>query len=192
MIFKTSIFTCSIAAVAMLSVALSKKIFKWKKDIDKNNVQLMKLYLELKFLYKNLAESANISCSTSFCLNLIDAMKEYYNLSEVVVIDSISIGLISNKMNLLKKNVFQVAKENCKQIQQELKIKNMYKKVFKFNKKDYMLYIFKIAQDIESESFIVCVENSPSLLTKNELIGLENNVNLLRTRMMLDSLVRHG
>ena len=36
------------------------------------------------------------------------------------------------------------------------------------------------------DGVIICVENSPSLLNKNEAISLENCINLLKTRLVYE------
>ena len=49
---------------------LFKIVFDWKKGLDKKNLNLMQLYLELKFLYKNLILSTQTSSSENFCFEL--------------------------------------------------------------------------------------------------------------------------
>ena len=112
----------SVLVVVLLLVV--KKIFNWKQKIDKKNVRLMQLYLELKFLYKNLTDSAAITSSTVFCRNLIASIKEYYNLEEIVIIDSVKMNFQSSNMNLLKKTVYDLVQQNEAEVKRRLKSKS--------------------------------------------------------------------
>ena len=56
------------------------------------------------------------------------------------------------------------------------------KNKIKVNGKEYVLYIFKLAYN--SDGFVVCVEDFPSLLTNYELLGLATNVALLKVNLL--------
>lgn len=177
------------AVVGLLVVALSwviARVFKWKSKVDKKNVRLMQLYLELKFLYKNLTDSAVITNSTVFCQNLISSIKEYYNLEEIVIIDSVKMEFQCSSINVLKKAVYGLVQKNEVEIKRRLSSKASITQHIEIDGKKYIFYIFDLIPDVECDGFIVCVENYPTLLTKSELLGLENNINLLKTRMLSD------
>lgn len=177
------------AMFGLLAVVLSwiaARIYKWKSKVDKKNLRLMQLYLELKFLYKNLTDSAVVTSSTVFCRNLILSIKEYYNLEEIVIIDSVKMSFQSNNMNVLKKAVYSLVQKNEVEIKRRLDGKTSVTQYMEIDGKKYIFYIFDLIPDVGCDGFIVCVENYPTLLTKSELLGLENNINLLKTRMLSD------
>lgn len=163
---------------------IAKSLLIWKKKLEKKNTKLIQLYLELKFLYKNLATSAAVNCSTDFCKHLVLSIKEFYNLEEIVIIDSIKIDFKSNNINFLKKEVYNYAQKSSKEIKRRIKNKKYLVQYAEIKSTRYILYIFDLAHNIDCEGFIICIENYPTLLNENELIGLESNVNLLKTRMV--------
>lgn len=165
---------------------LFKIVFDWKKGLDKKNLNLMQLYLELKFLYKNLILSTQTSSSENFCIELILAIKEYYNLEEVIVVDSIHMEFKTKTISLLKKEIYNFVQCNLHTLKEKFKTKDVVVLNTKINNKKYILYIAELAQGIDCDGFIICVENFPSLLSKNELLGLEFNINLLKTRLFYD------
>lgn len=165
---------------------LFKIVFDWKKGLDKKNLNLMQLYLELKFLYKNLILSTQTSSSENFCIELILAIKEYYNLEEVIVVDSIHMEFKTRTISLLKKAIYNFVQCNLYTLKEKFKTKDVVVLNTKINNKKYILYIAELARGIDCDGFIICVENFPSLLSKNELLGLESNINLLKTRLFYD------
>lgn len=102
---------------------LFKIVFDWKKGLDKKNLNLMQLYLELKFLYKNLILSTQTSSSENFCIELILAIKEYYNLEEVIVVDSIHMEFKTRTISLLKKKFIILCNVIYTPLKKNLKLK---------------------------------------------------------------------
>jgi hypothetical protein len=174
-----------VISIVVFSLSVTIAI-KWKNRLDKKNLKLMQLYLELKFLYKNLNHSVEISSHENFCTELISSMKEYYNLEEIVIIDSIKMEFKSKTITLLKKEIYNFLQNNLISIREDFKNKNIIAKNVKVNHKKYILYIAELAPGISTDAFIICVENYPTLLSKNELLGLETNINLLKTRLYYD------
>ena len=83
----------------------------------------MQLYLELKFLYKNLILSTQTSSSENFCIELILAIKEYYNLEEVIVVDSIHMEFKTRTISLLKKKFIILCNVIYTPLKKNLKLK---------------------------------------------------------------------
>lgn len=160
-----------------------KTAVEWKKGLDRKNLSLMQLYLELKFLYKNLTHSTQSSSSENFCLELMSSIKEYYNLEEIMVIDSIHVEFKTRAISLLKKEVYNFLQGNLIFLKEKFKAEDIVVLNTTVNNRKYVLHIAELAQGVDCDGFIICVENSPSLLSKNELLGLESNINLLKTRL---------
>lgn len=172
--------------IFIIAVCLFVVMFlKWKKLVDKRNIQLMQLYLELKFLYKNLNSSVVSDSGEHFCRDLIQSIKEYYNLVELIIIDTIHLPFHTDTFNGLKQSVYNFLKDNIKEVSETLKFKKFSSITITIEKKEYVLYIFPLAPNTSDSGFIICLENSPTLLSQNELLGLENNINLLKTRLLL-------
>ena len=52
---------------------------------------------------------------------------------------------------------------------------------------DYIIYLSKLsAASEDNDGVVICVENAPSLLRKNEYIGLKNCISLLKNRLIYD------
>jgi hypothetical protein len=77
-------------------------VFKYRNLLNKKNVQLIQFHLDTKFLYKNLVKSITISDTSRFCIELIASIKEYYNLEDIIIIDTIK--MISGENNTVLRN----------------------------------------------------------------------------------------
>lgn len=89
-------------------------------------------------------------------------------------------------ISLLKKEIYNFVQCNLHILKEKFKTKDVVVLNTKIKNKKYILYIAELAQGIDCDGFIICVENFPSLLSKNELLGLESNINLLKTRLFYD------
>lgn len=177
-------FYIALSGVAIILFAIT--IIKAKNGLDKKNLSLMQLYLELKFLCKNLADSVEVGSSENFCIELISSMKEYYNLEEIIIVDSIKMEFKSNRLRVLKKEIYNFLQDHSVAIKNDLKTEDFIVKEVEINNKKYILYITELSSSIHSNGFIICVENFPALLSKHEVLGLEGNINLLKTRLLYD------
>lgn len=127
--FNIIIKSMEIDIVSKIYIALSivvlyllfKTAVEWKKGLDRKNLSLMQLYLELKFLYKNLAHSTQSSSSENFCIELMLSIKEYYNLEEIMVIDSIHMEFKTRTISLLKKEVCDFLPGNLISLKEKFK-----------------------------------------------------------------------
>lgn len=171
---------CSSSVFACLAVI---KIFEYKKLLDEKNVQLIQFYLDGKFLYKNLVESISVASNSEFCIRLINNIKEYYNLEDVVIIDSIK--MIDGENNTaLRSEVIKCIQKNIVKINSATDWHRLGRFTCKSKIGDYVMYIASIASKDEGDGLIICVEQAPALLTKQEKISLENSINLLKTRLL--------
>ncbi len=176
-------FTVISAFGCFIFFVLITMVFKYKKLLDEKNVQLIQFYLDTKFLYKNLVDSISISDTSAFCSGLIKNIKEYYNLEDIIIIDSIK--MISGENNtVLRNEIITYIQENLAKINSNI---HEYK-LTKFNcitiQKTYEIYVSRIVSTDESDGLIVCVECSPTLLSQQERTSLENSINLLKTRLL--------
>ena len=170
-----------IMALICTAVLFASLIMKFTNRSDKKNKTLIQLYLELKFLYRNLTHSLDGILSQNFCVELIESIKEYYNLEEIIVIDSVKMEFKTTRPKVLKKEIYDFLQCNLSKIKKDFQKEEFITNKIKINNKGYVLYIVELAPNTDSDGFIVCVENSPTLLSKNELLGLKSNINLLRT-----------
>ena len=153
------------------------------KGLDRKNLSLMPLSLKLKFLYKNLAHTTQSSSSENFCTELMLSIKEYYNLEEIMVIDSIHIEFKPRDISFLKKEVYNFPLGNLISLKEKFKTTDTVVLNTTINNRKYVLYIAELAQGIDCNGFIIYIENFPSLLSKSELLGLESNIKLLKMRL---------
>ena len=92
--------------VVTIHVNACYKIMRYKKEVDEKNMQLMQFYLDAKFINKALVDSLKLSHSINFCKDLIERIKDYYHLEEIIIIDSLTNIAVVNKninkdMNIL-------------------------------------------------------------------------------------------
>ncbi len=174
-------FLLSIVLVFLLSV-LILRLYQYKKIIDKKNVELVKYYLDTKFICRNLLDSLTISDSNKFCAQFMKKIIEYYYLDDIFIIDSLYMPNIEAQTVLRKDITFHI-RDNLELVLFELNVHNLVKFQFDAGEKKYIIHISQIARDDDLSGFVVCVEKSPSLLATQERNSLENSINLLKNRL---------
>ncbi|GAB4166844.1 MAG: hypothetical protein Tsb006_6110 [Rickettsiaceae bacterium] len=177
----------TLACIVLLGLVFLFLVFrasKYKKLLDEKNIQLIQFYLDTKFLCRSLIDSLNISDSSTFCSELLRKIKEYYNLEDIIIIDSIK--MVSGENNTtLRNDVVKYIKDNIQQITSEMHDYKLVKFNFSAGKKAYEIYISRIlSKDEGDDGLIVCVEYAPTLLSKQEKASLENSINLLKNRLL--------
>jgi hypothetical protein len=171
--------------VILLQILLFYKIISYKTILDNKNVQLIQFHLDTKFICKGLIDSLCISDSATFCNALIKKIKEYYNLEDIIVIDSLS--MIDGENNTaIRSEVISFLKNNINKISKNLQDHKLTKVSINNTKMNYVLYLSRLMEKDEGDGLIVCVENTPTLLNKNEKTSLENCINLLKTRLIYE------
>jgi hypothetical protein len=171
--------------VVTIHVNACYKIMRYKKEVDEKNMQLMQFYLDAKFINKALVDSLKLSHSINFCKDLIERIKDYYHLEEIIIIDSLTNIAVVNK-NINKDMNILFTKEDIKPMLHELTGHGVKEFKMKIKGKEYVLHVSKLSSIEKSDGVIICVELAPSLLNKNEKLGLENSVNLLKNRLFYD------
>jgi hypothetical protein len=84
----------------------------------------------------------------------------------------------SEIVNFLKTNINKITRNLHDHKLTKVSINNV--------KMDYVLYLSRLMGKDEGDGLIVCVENTPTLLNKNEKTSLENCINLLKTRLIYE------
>lgn len=168
--------------VAFILIYLILRLYHCKKTIDKKNVELVKYYLDTKFICKYLLESLTTSDSNKFCTQFMNKIIEYYYLDDIIIIDSLDMPNIETQ-TVLRKEIIGYIRNNIELIAFELRIKNLAKFQFDLGEKKFNIHISRILTADDSNSFVVCVEKYPSLLAPQERNSLENSINLLKNRL---------
>lgn len=168
--------------VVFLLSGLFLRLHQYKKIIDKKNVELVKYYLDTKFICRNLLESLTISDSNKFCSQFMKKIMEYYYLDDIIIIDSLHITNIETQ-TVLRKDITTYIRDNIDLISFELDVNNLVKFLCNSGEKKFDIHISKMATGDDSSGFIVCVEKYPSLLVVQERNSLENSINLLKNRL---------
>ena len=171
--------------VILLLILLLYKVVRYKKALDSKNVQLIQFHLDTKFLCKGLIDSLSISDSSIYCNSLIKRIKEYYNLEDIIIIDSLSMMAGENNTATRSEIVYFIQK-NIQQITKNLHDHRLTKISIDNSQMQYVLYLSRLMEKDEGDGLIVCVEKTPALLNKNEKISLENCINLLKTRLIYE------
>lgn len=175
------------ALVVLLQLRTLYQAFKYKRVIDEKNIQLMQLYLDSKFIYKGLIDSLKSLSSTDFCSFFIQQIKDYYNLEEIIVIDSVK--MMGEERKSIRKGIsIEFAKSDIESMLKSVTGHDLNEFEINISDIDYVVYLSRLSgsSDEENDGVIICVETAPSLLSKNEKIGLKNCVSLLKNRLMYD------
>lgn len=171
--------------VILLVILLLYKVISYKKALDSKNVQLIQFHLDTKFLCKGLIDSISISDSATFCNLLIKRIKEYYNLEDIIIIDSLSM-MDGENNTATRSEIVDFIQKNIKEITKNLHDHRLTKISIDNSQMQYVLYLSRLMEKDEGDGLIVCVEKTPALLNKNEKISLENCINLLKTRLIYE------
>ncbi len=171
--------------VILFQMAVFYKIIGYKKMIDQKNIQLIQLYLDTKFICKGLIDSLRISDPSVFCKGLMGEIKDYYNLEDIIIIDSIK--MVDGENNtVLRSEVIKFIQKNIKQISGDLNEHKLVKLSMSILEKKYVLYLSRLITTDEGNGLVACIEHAPSLLNTHERISLENCINLLKTRLIYE------
>lgn len=151
--------------------------------INKKNTKLIQYYLDMKFISKHLLNNLDVSDPSVFCKNLIKDIKGYYDLEDLIIIDSLQEAK-DERNTVLRAKIIDHIKSNWKNIEKSL-TKNVFI-TFDIHYQDvrHVLHISSIMPKQINDGLIICVERSPSLLSENEVLSLESIVNLLKTRLI--------
>lgn len=158
-----------------------KLFYRGKKLLEDKNLRLIQLYLDTKFISKIISDSLNISNPKEFCESVTSDIILYYNLEDIIITSSEIVTKINS--NSLRRDVIKFIKEHSEQIENLLRNKNFVKVKLESNSRKLQLYI-SAAKEVISQGLIVCIENSPVLLSDNELSSMENCINLMKTRLV--------
>lgn len=172
-------FSLEIILVFLL-FSLLLRLYQYKKIIDKKNVELVKYYLDTKFICRNLLDSLTISDSNKFCAQFIKKIIEYYYLDDIIIIDSLHITNLETQ-TVLRKDITSYIRDNIELI--SFSANNLVKFQIDSGQKKFSIHISKIATGDDYSGFVICVEKYPSLLAVQERNSLENSINLLKNRL---------
>jgi hypothetical protein len=168
---------------SLILILIISKIIRYEKQINEKEMQIIQFYLDGKFLCKNLIDSLRISNSSEFCASLIQRIKEYYNLEDIIVIDSIKM-LYGENNTLLRSEVVHYIQDNLEIILSQLNDYALTQFSIFSKGRRYEIYISRIiSREDAGDGLIICVENSPTLLSKQERESLETSINLLKNRI---------
>ncbi len=181
--YRNSLYWMVMSGIIIVLAWLIIRMIKYHKSLEEKDVQLVQFYLDNKFLYESLVDGLNTPSPTVFCSWLIKKIKDYYNLEDLIIVDSISMPYGENN-TILRNEIFEFIKENSRRIYSAIDDHRLSRFVCKTKNRQYHIYISRIVSQEESDGLIVCVENAPSLLSRQEKLSLENIINLLKTRLL--------
>jgi hypothetical protein len=161
------------------------KLQKKEEVIIEKNKQLMQIYLNSQFINKVLIDSLKISHSLDFCCFLIEQIKEYYNLQELIIIDSVKY-ISEDYSTPIKSSVIKFIKKENYALLKMLPGHGLKQFNININDIEYVLYISKLASTKQSNGLIIGIEFAPCLLSKDDKINLENAINLLKNRLFYE------
>lgn len=172
-----------VAVLLVFQLILVIKISDYRRALEEKNIKLIQFYLDMQFVWKNMIDNLRTSDSVLFCSRLVEDIKSYYNLEDIIIIDSIKMINVQDN-SILRSNVISFINKNLDNIVRSLNKKHFQIYYCNFDNNDYILYVSSITPDSSNDGVIVCTEFAPSLLNKNEITSLETSINLLKTRLI--------
>jgi len=172
-------------ALILLQIMLVAAVFIYKKRLGDQNKKLIQFYLDAKFICKHLIECLTVSDSLAFCNVLIKEIKEYYNLQDILIIDSMD--LLNGENNTKDRaDIIEYIKTNIEGITSHIMEHHLLKISAVIGGKQKVLYVSHLMEKDDGSGMVVCIEDAPSLLTEQEKTSLENCINLLKTRLLYE------
>ncbi len=173
------IFIKLLVILFIIYAVLVYKLILYKKIIKQKNIQLMKFYLDMKFLEKNLYDCFQVNDNLLCCNKLIDNIKIYYTLEDLLIIDLINKSYDTQNLSLQSKIISYIAK-NIERIEYRLKQEVFLEASIEYLDTEYILHISAIKTASFNNGLVVCIESKMGLLTQFELHSLRNSINLLK------------
>ncbi|KAF8818507.1 hypothetical protein [Rickettsia endosymbiont of Cardiosporidium cionae] len=183
-----SSISTSILAVLLIviSVILLYSTMKQEKTLEEKNQILMNYHLELKFIYQIIFDNLNIPIASEFCSQCIEKLKKYYDLIDIVIIDSINMMKVSQTYTttILGKSILDYIENNKTFIEKSLSNSHKISTLScNLQNIDLILHIVPITAEMVNDGIIICVEKAPTLLDEHEIASLYNILNILRKRI---------
>lgn len=161
------------------------QLYYYRSRFKKKDLQLIQYYLDIKFLHNILADNFLISNDKDFCMNGIAFAKEYFNLDEIIMIDSIKeLSALDGEKDSLKRSVIRYIAMHKEDFSDTLSESELLQLKTIIQNHDTNLYVSPFISDESSDGMIICVETSPSLLSEMEVATLTAFINLLKKRML--------
>lgn len=167
--------------VIITQIFTLNKLLSYQKLFEDKNKKLIQLYLDMKFFCRILNNNLKMHDSHEFSSYLINEIKQYYSLEDIVIIDSLTAKQEENEKSL-KTLITGFLKQNTSKITNKLQTEAFVEEKVKFDGNYYRLYLSSITP--ENYGLVVCIESEPHLLSKTEIVSLENAITLLKARML--------
>lgn len=173
------LLTCLIGS----QIYLLRLLWICKRDIENKNIRLIQFYLDMKFIWQGFTNSLNITNTIEFCYKFIEDIKDYFSLDDIIIVDSLKMAR-DEKNTPLRRAVIDYVRTSSPKIEKLLRNSSFLTLQFTYDSSTCSLYVTSITPEIVNDGLIIAVERHPTLLSKNELISLENSINLLKTRLV--------
>ncbi len=156
------------------------RLFILGKELRHKDLKLMQYYLDKKFLYNSITSGTNKLEIRTFQIDLIENIKIYFQLDEIIVIrhEEIASGLQEN--GSFKKQLYDCILTHYQQ--QPANAAQSIITSIEHNKNKYTIFMFFRPKEKERKKYevIVCTKNAKEILSKDEIMTLDMLINLLR------------
>jgi hypothetical protein len=141
----------------------------------------MQFYLDKKFINKAILHSLNSTdkLKTKFCLELIDSIKEYFQLYDIIIMQptnlegNVDSNSFRNQVKILVNNKYE-----------SLKLKpskdSIITDTIKIMHSNFQLYFYPNSYEDNNKRLIICATKPPHTLNKDDIASIEIVINLLR------------
>ena len=161
------------------------KVWCYRLMLKKKDIKLIQHYLDVKLLQDMLSDNLTITNDKAFCAHAISFITEYFNIDNVIIIDSLNETYGSKFEDDAKyQEIIKYLKTHQQDFINTLSENELVS--LEMNSKDcnLNLHISYFISDESSDGMIICVENTPSLLSKVEIATLTAIINLLKKRLL--------
>jgi hypothetical protein len=160
----------------LIIIILTIKLSSLKKELDDKNVRLIQFYLDKKFINKTIVNLAYYYKPGQSHLDLIENIKNYFQLEDVVVLTKDNTVF---KTSCSNEQIDKFVHDNITQQGLNMQPLNIRYESLTTSQGQYQLYFYPYFMNNDINNVIICVKKEPSNLNKDEVSTLKDSLNLL-------------
>lgn len=174
------VYPLLISIFLFLVVVVITKIIKYEKNLKDKNLNIIKLYLDKKFLHNHLTRSFKAPKPKNYAESFLENIKIYFKLDDIRIISQEELAkdeelrlLFKDKLEELATGFLSETKKDIAALHEVLHNKETN------GKKEHRLYVYMLSeqakkQDVQNLIYV----KSPYEFSKNELETLDIYVHL--------------
>lgn len=183
------IATLSVIVSICTLVGAVYRVNYYKSKLKTQRLKYINLYLNKKFIDIALDIITKNNNEGNICVHMINKIKEYFQLDEVMIWgDEKSSLAIKINNPVIQKEVYDFIAFNINEIEEKLKFQSCVIYKWIINKVDTTIYITSVRVDVRPH-LLVCICNSTFCLETSELEMFQGTVqNIIRSAILISNI----